>query len=166
VFPLNLSSVSFPGTPRSATQWAKLSWLSFKYICPLALLEYSRPNLLSILMVINHHAMCLLGDYETSVYSTHLLEVRLRGVQDAQAANPVSGTDSSAVQVTLCTAHQFSNVLNLTFEEVMLLNSFPIPWLLVETILKNVCLCLSVCLCSCAPLWLSQENLFSTKKIM
>lgn len=54
----------------------------------------------------------------------------------------------SAEQVTPYTAHQFSNVLNLTFEEVMHLNSFPIPWLL-ETILKNVYVyvSLSVSLC-------------------
>lgn len=54
----------------------------------------------------------------------------------------------SAEQVTPCTAHQFSNVLSLTFEEVMHLNSFPIPWLL-EAILKNVyvCVCLYLSLC-------------------
>lgn len=45
-------------------------------------------------------------------------------------------TDSSAVQVTPCIAHQFSNILNLTFEEVLLLSIFPILWLL-ETILKK-----------------------------
>lgn len=45
-------------------------------------------------------------------------------------------TDSSAVQVTPCIAPQFSNILNLTFEEVLLLSIFPILWLL-ETILKK-----------------------------
>lgn len=45
-------------------------------------------------------------------------------------------TDSSAVQVTPCIAHQFSNILNFTFEEVLLLSIFPILWPL-ETVLKK-----------------------------
>lgn len=55
-----------------------------------------------------------------------------------------------AVQVTPCTAHQFSNVLNINFEEVLLLNIFPILWLL-ETILEG-CVWVSVleCVCGCA----------------
>lgn len=70
-------------------------------------------------------------------------------------------TDSSAVQMTPCIAHLFSNVLNLTFEEVLLLSIFPILWLL-ETILKK-----HVCTYMHTSLQLSQENLYNfSKKIM